>query len=290
MKKRYDPKDWIPNMSNTFAESDTLNNSYAKRLAEVFNGGLADRYINMTKIYDDSRNDSSLSDKKKKLISDMYDSFKQACGIVPPKKLIDLLDTRTPNLDKIIRPERVERVYDDIEVIFIRLIFQMIMAKFIPLFTTSMMTSYGFTEGIERDREEYNKTGIRNSIGMHVMALLGVFSRRLFVYNHKDMWFVLMFIKNLSVNSIISPALLEQNPEYKLYAKNLFDFFIYMMDNKPATYDDGSMIIPYIPNCKYKGPFVKTEVPDSVPGMVMAGESTINDNGEKVTYVPGPEV
>jgi hypothetical protein len=68
MKKRYDPKDWIPNMSNTFAESDTLNNSYAKRLAEVFNGGLADRYINMTKIYDDSRNDSSLSDKKKKLI------------------------------------------------------------------------------------------------------------------------------------------------------------------------------------------------------------------------------
>lgn len=210
-------KETIPNTPNIFSDPKVLNKRYGDMFAEIFNAGLVERYDMMEKVYDTAKNDSSLDDSKKKLVEDCYNSFKYANFMESNcNPLMSFLINKKPNLDKFISHKRFTREIDTLYSISMKSGFKFEVVCF-PILLTSTLLMFGYP-GIEKQafdtKEPYH--------GKLLLALLSRYSRGLAPNDYKGMWFVMTFLQNVSLLSLVNPDILKANPNLSKYASNLF--------------------------------------------------------------------
>lgn len=203
---------------------------FGQRFAQIMSANAIDRFWMMSSLVSYG-NQSTLTDNKKKLLGDLEDSFLDACCVNGPSQRLMKLIEKKPNLAKMIKGKRLNRVYDTLALAPSRLGFTSTpTGNYLPLFFTAMAMSFGW-EGLKKDMEITKTSGLRNPTGTLMAALLSKYANSISPYDYSGMWFVLMFIKNLSVCSIIHKEMLETNPELNDYAKNFFTLADSMIEN-----------------------------------------------------------
>lgn len=203
---------------------------YGSRFAQVMNAGIEDRFWLMDSIVSFADQDNDLNDKQRKLIRDLEDAFRDACCMDGPSKRLTDLINKKPNLNKMLKPARLQRTYDTISLPVSRLQFSHVpTGNYIPFFFGSMAVCYGWSR-LEFDISFSKSTGMKYPTGMMLAALLSKFANSISPYDYANMWFVLMFVKNLSVCSITSKEVFESTPEIKTYGNNLLKLADHMLD------------------------------------------------------------
>lgn len=203
---------------------------YGSRLAQVFNANIVDRFWLMGSVVSYADQDKDLTESKKKLVHDLEDVFYDACCADGPSKRLNAIISNNPNLVKMVRDNRINRVYDTIDIIPHRLGFHTAPGgKYIPVFFSTMAVCYGWN-GLEQSIKYQSMLNRKNYVGELLAALLAKYANGLNPIDYVNMWFVLMFIKNLSVCSITQKEVFETNPEIKTYADNLFSLVDRMID------------------------------------------------------------
>ena len=208
-----------------------IGEGYGARLAQVTNANITDRFWLMGSVVSYADQDPQLNDRKKKLVKDLEDAFFDACCVNGPSKRLNNLISNRPNLVKMVKPNRVNRVYDTIDMISHRLGFDtMPNGIYLPVFFSAMSVCYGW-KSLEQAIAYQLTRGEANYVGSLLTALLAKYANGLSPTDYVNMWFVLMFAKNLSVCSITQKDVLESNPELNEYAENLFQLVDRMIDN-----------------------------------------------------------
>lgn len=200
---------------------NVFGKGYGSRFAQVMNANVVDRFWLMDSVVSYANQDTNLTDKQRKLAQDMEEAFRDACCIEgPSKRLMKLIDNK-PNLNKMIKPARIQRTYDTIDLPISRLRFSQVpTGNYIPLFFSSFAVCYGW-EHLDADVAFSKNTGIKYPTGNMLAALLAKYANGISPYDYANMWFVLMFVKNLSVCSFTNKETFITNPEILDYGKNL---------------------------------------------------------------------
>lgn len=227
-------KELAANRHNIFMEEKILNPVLGNMIADVLIAGPMNRFDIMNEFKEKA---SSLPEKKRILADGIYDAFTEACCVgSPSNRLLHHLEKK-PNLLKMIKPNRIDRNYETIDMISYRLKLDHIVGgSYIPLFTTMMMMSFNYP-GIKDEFDDTTRSGIRNRRGSLLTALIASYSRCLNPYDYKAMWFVVAFLKNLSVCSLIQPDQLKTMPDLADNAKNLFAILDKLAEMYPVEKD-----------------------------------------------------
>ena len=230
-------KELAANRHNIFMEEKILNPALGNLIADTLIAGPMDRFDIMNEFKEKA---SSLPEKKKLLANNIYDAFIEACCVgSPSKRLLHHLEKK-PNLLKLIKPNRINRNYETIDMVSYRLkLDHLVGGSYVPLFTTMMMMSFSYPN-IKDELDETKQSGIRNRRGSLLAALLASYTRCLNPYDYKAMWFVVAFLKNLSVCSLIQPDQLKSMPDLADNAKNLFMILDKLAEMYPIE-KDGSL-------------------------------------------------
>ena len=210
---------------------DILSPGYAARLSKIFTDGIVDRFMDMSIAVSYADQDEEINDDQRKLIHDLEDAFIDAnCIDGPSKRLMDLIDNKKPNLKKMIKPVRLERVYDTLMLAPKRLKFYTTpKGEFYPVFFTTMAASYKWHQ-LPYDLAYTKTTDERHITGKLLSALVAKYANSLSPDDYVNMWFVVMFLKNLSVCSMPQEGLLDTNPEIGDYIQNLFKLVDHMIE------------------------------------------------------------
>lgn len=210
---------------------DILGPGYAARLAKVFTDGIVDRFMDMSIAVSYADQDEEINDDQRKLIHDLEDAFIDAnCIEGPSKRLMDLIDNKKPNLRKMIKPVRMERVYSTLMLAPKRLKFITTpKGEFYPVFFTTMAATYKWNK-LPYDIAYTKTTEERHTTGKLLSALIARYANSLAPDDYVNMWFVVMFLKNLSVCSMPQEGLLDTNPEIGDYIQNLFKLVDHMLE------------------------------------------------------------
>ena len=219
----------LKDKNNVF--DNVFGKGYGSRFAQIMNANIVDRFWLMDSIVSYANQDANITDKQRKLIYDMDEAFRDACCIEgPSKRLMSILD-RKPNLQKMIKPARLQRTFDTIDLPIHRLRFtQVPSGNYIPLFFSSFAVCYGW-KNLDFDVAYSKNTNIKQPTGHLLAALLAKYANHISLYDYANMWFVLMFVKNISVCSITNRNVFETNPEILEYGKNLLKLADHMLNN-----------------------------------------------------------
>lgn len=210
---------------------NVFGQGYGQRFAKVMNANIIDRFWLMDSIISYAHQDSNLNDYQKRIMDDIEDAFREACCIDgPSKRLINILNKK-PNLYKMTKESRINRTYDSISLSVSRLGFNDVpKPNYIPLFFTSFSVCFGW-KGVHHDFAYTQNTGTRNPTGLLMTALLSKYANGISPYDWSSMWFVLSFIKNLSVCSVTKQEVFDTNPEIKTYGDNLLKLADMVLEN-----------------------------------------------------------
>ena len=217
----------LRNKDNKFNE--IIGPGYSSRFAEIQEASLTERFAYMATTVSFADQDG-IKPAKKKLVHDLEDAFYDACCIEGPSERLMGIINKKPNLTKLIQDNRINRVYEDLWLAPVRLGFSSLpTGKYLPTFFTTMAFCYGW-KNIKHDQAYNQLTGKKNITGTLLAALLSKYARGLSPYDYAGMWFVLMFMKNLSVCSITQKSVIEEHPELQTYANNLFILVDHMLE------------------------------------------------------------
>lgn len=213
-----------------------FNKEYGTIFDEIQYSGIISRFALMEEMIQKSESDINLTDSQKELLKKLQEAFLEgSCVNGPPQRLMEFLDKK-PNLTKLLKPHRIKRTLFDVSYIPYKLGFKDIpKGDYIPLFFSTMAISYGYHK-IKYDITYSKKINQRNTYGFYLTALISKYAVTLHPEDYVSMYFVLSFLKNLSVCAITKKALLEEHPELKEYANNLFMLMdkivsIYLLDS-----------------------------------------------------------
>jgi hypothetical protein len=210
---------------------NVFGKGYGSRFAQIMNANIVDRFWLMDSVVSFANQDPSITDKQRKLISDMDEAFRDACCMDGPSKRLMEIINHKPNLQKMIKPARLQRTFDTIDLPIHRLRFNQVPSgSYIPLFFSSFAVCYGW-ENLEFDIAYSKNTDIKQPTGHLLAALLAKYANYISPYDYANMWFVLMFVKNLSVCSITNKELFNSDPEVLEYGKNLLKLADHMLNN-----------------------------------------------------------
>ena len=221
---------------------EIIGPTYGQRFDEITKADIMDRFWLMSSAVSFANQDKGLSKEKKQLVADLEDSFIDACCMEgPSKRLFKILEKNHGSLLKMLYPTRLKRTYESINMALNRLDFEDLPdAKYIPTFFCNMAASFSWETypkynnfiksvyirsfGFKHKSGEYS-----HLVGFMLMALLAKYSNDLSPYDYAGMWFVVSFIKNLSVCSLVESETIQEHPELKVYADNLFQLVDHMI-------------------------------------------------------------
>ncbi len=193
-----------------------INPEYGKLFQDVFDAGLDDRDRLMLEIYEKSKDDESLDEKKKKIIAGCYlahiNAVCDGCFCGP---LMFFYDKKQPNLKKFYGEKRLVRCVDDLYTIVKRSGFDC-RPELMPELTKSLLASYGYSTKVPFIED-------KDAI---LMILLSRFARAISPTDYKNIWFVVDMIKNISLNAYATPDYLRNNMKIHDQRMNLAKFII----------------------------------------------------------------
>ena len=219
---------------NKFTE--VINRTYGKIFDEIQYSGIMSRFALMNEMIEQAETDTELSEDKKTLLKKLQEAFLEgSCVNGPPQRLIQFLNKK-PNLTKLLKPHRIKRTLFDISYIPYKLGFKDLpKGEYIPLFFSTMEISYGYDK-TKYDITYSKKINQRNTYGLYLTALISKYAITIHPEDYASMYFVLSFLKNLSVCAITKKDMIEEHPELQEYANNLFILMdkivdIYLVDS-----------------------------------------------------------
>lgn len=200
---------------NTYTKNiftSPLGHKYAKQLFDIYNNmTLANRDELMKKFYEEGKNDSTLSDNQKKIISGCYVAYLIAIGKTNlSMPLILYVKNKKPNLSKCLTEKRIKRVIEDLYSFMERSGFKFECYNIFDLLKRFLQS---FSQTLNhKDNED-------PTFELYLIIALSKFARALPIMAYNQIWFVLMFIKNISLLSFVNINMI--NNDIINEAKNL---------------------------------------------------------------------
>ena len=193
-----------------------INKTYGDLFDKVFDAGLEERDQLMLDLYNKSKEDDSLDERKKKIIAGCYLAHINAvCDNCFCGPLMFFYDKKKPNLKKLYHEKRLIRAVDDLYTVVVRSGFPC-RPEYMPELTKSILASYGYSTKVPFVED-------KDAI---LMLLLSRFARAIGPNDYKNIWFVVQVIKNISLNAYASPELLKTNLKLQEQRMNLAKFII----------------------------------------------------------------
>lgn len=215
-----------------------INKTYGELFDKVFHASLEERDQLMLDLYNKSKEDDSLDDKKKKIIAGCYLAHINAvCDDCFCGPLMFFYDKKKPNLKKLYHEKRLIRAVDDLYTVVDRSGFSC-RPEYMPELTKSILASYGYSTKVPFVED-------KDAI---LMLLLSRFARAIGPNDYKNIWFVVQLIQNISLNAYASPELLNNNMKLQKQRMNLAKFIISIYNtyfkDKPLVPDSHKTTIP----------------------------------------------
>lgn len=236
------------NSLNAFGE--ILGPDWGEKLEYVLRGGpgtilsLMDGYV-----WEATFEGSKLTEEQKQLVKDLREATAEAfCVNGPSMRLMKVLDNTS--LEYIYRiynnPVRLERAINNIDFVIRKLKIYRLMAQYIPVFFTGFCMSYKWkyvhnylankivikpfsgtpkeNKKHRRKDEKLQKTKKIHSVGIILGILLSKYAQTIEAKDYASQWFVVMFLKFLSVNSFVSERTKGFDDTLLTGAKNFFEY------------------------------------------------------------------
>lgn len=204
-----------------------IGSKYAQKFHEVYYDSIESRDTKMKKLYEESKEDTSLTDIQKKIIGKCYIAYLAAVGANCNMSLpiLSFLEKKKPSITKVIKSDvRIKRMFTDLQDVIDRSGFEFDVYHF-PSLLKVFMVQFRQKDVSELDDDDYWFEGI-------VIIALSKFSRVLPSVAIPTIWYVLMFMKNIASLAYIKEDLFNQNKHIKpqvssimktLYAINLIE-------------------------------------------------------------------
>lgn len=228
----------LRNQNNEFDK--IFGEGYGARFARVVEGSPIERFDYMASLVSYADQDESLSESKRKLIHEMENAFRDACFFDNdvPQRLKSLIDSK-PNLKKMIKPVREQRIYDTLMAIPRRLGFKVVVnANIMPMMFMASAAYTGKWKYMKQDIAYSITEGVKSISGLYFAALLSKYTINIGLFDYPNMWFVMMVMKTLSSNAILNEKLILDEPRLIDYTENLFNTVSYMIETiEPDLYN-----------------------------------------------------
>ena len=210
-----------------------LGDKYAKKFHEVYYANFGERDKLMKELYEDSKQDNTLKDFQVSMISKCYVAYLAAvganCNISLP--IISYVDKKKPNLTKILHNEvRLKRIAIDLQESVDRTGFVF------DIYNLPDLINVFLTQFSQDDKLEDSEL----SLEYIVLAALGKYIRLLPIIALPNIWYAIMFMKNIASLAYITSEEYKENEHIKpqvlsivktIYAINIMEL---KRTNKPV--------------------------------------------------------
>ena len=202
----------VPNFTkySTNMFSKIVGSKYAKKFHEVYYADIESRDDKMKALYEEAKTDTGLKDIQKKIIEKCYIAYLAAvgsnCNISIP--IIAYLNKKKPSIYKIIKSDiRTKRNYYDLYDVVERSGFKFEIQNFPDLLKVFMV------QFKQQDEEHlYDDDYLFENV---VLIVLSKFSRALPNIAVVNIWYMLMFMKNIGSLAYITKETFESNERLK---------------------------------------------------------------------------
>lgn len=261
-----------------------LGDKYAKKFYDVYNGTLETRDQLMKDLYDYSKNDTSISEKQRKIIAGCYIAYIEAIGknnVSMP--LILFVKNKKPNLTKCLDEKRIKRVIEDLYSFVEKTGFEFQCYNLFDLLKHFLIS---FAE-IQNHEDEEDPT-----FELYVIIALSKFVRTLPYIAYPQMWFGLMMMKNISLLSFVNIRMV--NNDIINEVKNLIELIniihalelqrsgITLKSKEEKDNEEKSVILPN-EHIDIGNKFIQEENPDIIQKQKDSSFQILNPNS---TYSP----
>ena len=190
--------------------SKIVGSKYAKKFHEVYYADIETRDDKMKALYDESKTDPGLKDIQKKIIEKCYIAYLAAvgsnCNVSLP--IIAYLNKKKPSIHKILKSDvRTKRSYYDLYDVVERSGFRFEIQNFPDLLKVFMV------QFKQQDEEHLCDDDYR--FENVILIVLSKFSRTLPNTAVVNIWYILMFMKNIGSLAYISKEVFERNERLK---------------------------------------------------------------------------
>jgi hypothetical protein len=180
-----------------------LGNKYAAKFSEIFKSSIQDRDQKMKELYENSKEDESLNEQQKKLITKCLLGYNFAvCEKNISFPLIDFINKKKPNLTKYSKNKRINRTIVDLDDAVKRSGFDIDTYTFL-LKVRRFLKIYSF---IGKDDEN----DLDESVCLFVTALSRL-SRSLSVLDYSGIWYVIMLMKQIESLTFLNIRAMKEN-------------------------------------------------------------------------------
>lgn len=193
---------------NMFTE--VIGNKYAKKFHDVFYSDIESRDQKMKEIYEEAKTDQGLKKIQKEIISKCYIAYLAAVGAngnisVP---IISFLDKKKPLISKVLRSDvRIKRMLWDLSDVVERSGFEFEVFNF-PDLLKVFMVQFNQKDKDELDNDDYMFEYI-------ILTTLSKFVRTLPTVAIINIWYALMFMKNIASLAYIKKETFDDNEQIK---------------------------------------------------------------------------
>lgn len=212
-----------------------LGDKYARAFHEVYHASIQDRDQKMKKLYEDSKEDTSLNDKQKKIIASCYVGYLQAiCKNSLSIPIIDFVAKHKPVLSKAIRTQRkkknkivptnhLKRTVNDLYDVVNRTGFYFEVAT-LPTLIKVFENQFVVKSDTQKALEDNDLT-----FETLVLAALSKFGRGCSPISYANMWYISIFMQNISLLTYINPKVYQEMPELRIQILNLVKSIRYIL-------------------------------------------------------------
>lgn len=187
-----------------------VGSKYAKKFHEVYYADFSTRDKLMKDLYEEAKNDVNLKEKQKIIIKKCYMAYLFAvgsnCGISLP--IISYLEKTKPNLNKILNSDiRLKRMMNDLDETISKTGFDL------NIYALPQLLTVFFVQFQQKPKEDlYDSDGIYE---FKILAVLNKYSRVFSVDSVVNLWYTIIFMKNIVSLAYIKEEEYNENEHIK---------------------------------------------------------------------------
>lgn len=209
-----------------------VGDKYAKKFHEVYYDTIETRDSKMKQLFEESKEDESLSILQKKIISKCYIAYLSAvgcnCNVSVP--ILSFIEKKKPSITKVLKSDvRTKRMFIDLQDVVDRTGFKFEVYSF-PSLLRVFMVQFRQKDLSELDSSDYWFEGV-------VITALSKFTRVLPAVAIPIIWYALMFMKNIASLSYIKEETYKENEHIKPQVTSIMKtlYAINLMEDKRIT-------------------------------------------------------
>jgi hypothetical protein len=189
----------------------TLGDKYARAFHKIFYAPISEQKELMDKLYNESKEDSNLNDRQKRLIASSYIAYISAtCEDATSIPIIAYVKDKQPVLSKYMKDKRLKRTVEDLYDIFYDNGFEFNVAYF-----PDMLRQFEYQYTNDQQIAMLNG-GMDDEMVFQVMIMVA-FGRlaRASKLDIPTKWYIMIFFKRISQLTYLPPAYIAENPKIK---------------------------------------------------------------------------